>query len=65
MALSNLSTLSDGELCDDDEVFSNISSGEEEYFKSYTQEISKRKIELELQNELQRYGEYHDGVMLH
>jgi hypothetical protein len=57
MALSSLSTLSDGELCDDDEVLSNISSGEEEYFNSYTKEISKRKIELELQNELQRYGE--------
>jgi hypothetical protein len=56
MALSNLSTLSDGELCDDDEVLSDISSEEEEYFNSYTQEISKRKIELELQNELQRIG---------
>ena len=53
MARSNLS---DGEIsCDVEDELEAISSGEDEYFKNITNEMQKRKQELELFNELQRF----------
>lgn len=51
--------LSDGEISkDSDEAdrYSDISSGEDEYFKNLTNEIKSRQAELELENVLQGYG---------
>lgn len=57
--------LSDGELSKDsgdDDRYSVISSEEEEYFKTLTtslkNEVKSRQIELELENELHRYGKW-------
>lgn len=50
------SHLSDGEISGDGEdELEAISSGEDEYFKNITNEMQKRKRELELFNELQRF----------
>lgn len=56
MAHTNNSNLSDGEISgNSDDELEAISSGEDEYFKNITNEIQKRKQELELFNELQRF----------
>lgn len=51
--------LSDGEISndsDENDRYSVISSGEDEYFKNLTNEIKSRQAELELENVLQGYG---------
>ncbi len=51
--------LSDGEISDEsanDDRYSVISSGEDEYFKNLTNEIKNRQIELELENVFRNYG---------
>lgn len=56
--------LSDGEISNDsgeNDRYSIISSGEDEYFNSLTNVIKKRQYELEVENamvELQRYGNF-------
>lgn len=64
MALTNHSNLSEGEISGDsgDELEA-ISSGEDEYFKNITNEIQKRKQELELENALQSF--YGNMIYLH
>lgn len=58
--INNNSNLSDGEIeiSDEDDSYSIISSEEDEscYKNIEYSEMAKRKIELELQNELEKYG---------
>lgn len=51
--------LSDGEISNEtekDDKLEAISSEEDEYFKNLTTELEKRKIFLELENELYSFG---------
>lgn len=60
MSKMETNVLSEGEISndsDENERYSIISSGEDEYFKNLTNEIKTRQAELELENVLLRgYG---------